>query len=493
MRGSDQAATPGAAVRRFWPSGAPGYLLAGLLVAGVALRLLAVISWWPTASTLDDGYQLYAETNPFTDPQHPAGYSLLLAALGALTREIAAPVLLQHLVGVVSALLLFAATRRVTGSQWPGLLPAAAVLLSPDQIFLEHSIMSETWAVLTISLGLYATVRAFDEPDPWWRWPALAGVALALGVAIRTTGLLVIPVAVLALALCRPRPLAHWRERWRAPVAATVVAAAILLGWGAANASFGERFGLGPSQGWLLYGRAAQFADCDRFTPPSGTEVLCEDRPAAERPGAYHYLFDPEAPAPSNFGAFGASDELVGEWAKRAIRAQPLDYLETVWEYGSGYYPFGGTPDGGTELDPQLDFTARSLFEAQIERGLESFFDDFTVDRDEPGLELLRGWQQVFRFGAPALAITTVLALVGLFVGGRRSRAGVLLFGIGGLALLVAPVLTGNFVGRYTVPMAGPLLAAAAITLLALWRRFGARGPDGPEGGAPPAQVANQT
>jgi len=493
VRGSEQAATLGAAVRRFWPPGAPGYLLAGLLVAGVALRLVAVIAWWPTASTLDDGYQLYAGSNPFDDPQHPAGYSLLLAALGALTREIAAPVLLQHLVGLVSALLLFAATRRVTGSQWAGLLPAAVVLLNPDQIFLEHAIMSETWAVLTVSLGFYAAVRAFDEPDPWWRWPTLAGLALALGVAIRTAGLLAIPVAVLALVLCRPRPFAGWREHWRAPVAAAVAAAVILLGWGIANASFGERFGLGPSQGWYLYGRAAQFADCDRFTPPPGTEALCEDTPAAERPGAYSYLFDPEAPAPSSIGAFGSNDELIGEWAKRAIRAQPLDYLKTVWEYGSAYYPFGTTPDGGGELDPQLDFTARSLFESEIERGLESFFDDFAVDRDEPGLELLHGWQRAFRFGATALAITTVLALIGLFVGSRRSRAGVLLFGIGGLALLVAPVLTGNFVGRYTVPMAGPLLAAAAITLLALWRRFGARPGRGSEGGVAPAPGAAQT
>ena len=91
------------------------------------------------------------------------------------------------------------------------------------------------------------------------------------------------------------------------------------------------------------------------------------------------------------------------------------------------------------------------------------------------------------RFGGTALAITTVLALIGLLVGPRRSRVGVLLFGIGGLALLVAPVLTGNYAGRYTVPMAGPLFAAAAITALALWRSYGparTAGP-GPAGAAP--------
>ena len=61
MPGSELRSTGRQAAGRFWPAGPPGYVLAGLLLAGVGLRLVAVIGWWPTASTLDDGYQLYAE------------------------------------------------------------------------------------------------------------------------------------------------------------------------------------------------------------------------------------------------------------------------------------------------------------------------------------------------------------------------------------------------------------------------------------------------
>jgi hypothetical protein len=469
--GSDERGPGGRPWDGFWPAGGPGYALLALLLAGLTLRLVAIVSLWPTAPTINDGYQRFAESGPFDDPLHPAGYSLILAAIGALTREIAVTVTLQHLLGIASALLLFAATRRVTGSPWAGLLPAAIVLLNPDQIFLEHSIMSEAWALLAISIGLYAAVRSFDEPHPVWRWPALTGVALASGVAIRSASLLLIPIAVLALLLCRP--LAAWREHWRAPAVAAAAAALILLAFATANTVFGDRFGLGPSQGWYLYGRAAQFADCDRFTPPPGTEPLCEGTPTSERRDAYYYLFDPEAPAVRLFGGFGASDELVGQWAQRAIRAQPFDYLSTTWEYLRAYWFSDLTPEGGSELDPQLDFSARSVFERDIERGLESFYNGFSVDRDQTGLDFLHGWRRVVRFGGTALAITTVLALIGLFVGSRRLRVGVLLFGIGGLALLVAPVLTGNYAGRYTVPMAGPLFAAAAITILALWRAYG--------------------
>jgi 4-amino-4-deoxy-L-arabinose transferase-like glycosyltransferase len=399
-----------------------------------------------------------------------------------VTREISLTIFLQHLSGIISALLLWAATRRVTGSQWAGLLPAAIVLLDPDLIILEHAIMSESWAVLTTSVGLYAAVRAFDEPEPWWRWPLLTGAALALGVTIRTAGLLMIPVVVLALLLCQPRLSRSWRQYLRAPIAAAGVATVVLLAFAAANATFGEGFGIRSSPGWYLYGRVAQFADCSRFTPPAGTQGLCENRPASERPGPSWYWglglrAASRSPAKRYLGPFGAHDDLVGQWSQRAILAQPLDYLSSVWEYLHAYWYPGSPPDrpdSGTGLDPQLAFTdgyiGIAVIEPAVERSLETFYNDFTVHQDQSGLEFLRDWQKLARFGSIALSITTVLTLLGLAIGTRRSRVGVLLFGVGGLALLVAPALTANYVGRYTVSMAGPLMVAAAITIVELWR-----------------------
>lgn len=472
-----------AAIRSAWPPGSPGSALLALVLVGAALRLIAIGSWWPVATTLDDGYERFAGSNPFENVLHPAGYSLILGGLGAMTREIALPVLLQHLGGFTSALLLWGATRRVTRSAWAGLLPAGVVLLNPDQIILEHAIMSETWGVLVTSFGLYATVRSFDEPRPWWRWPLLAGAALGVAVAIRTALLLVIPVAVLAVLLCRPLPFGTWR-RWVAPVSATASAAAVLLAFAIANAAFGHGFGIRSSPGWYMYGRAAQFADCSRFTPPDGTQVLCESEPASERRGAawywgLGYRIGSSAPGLRYFGPFGEHDGLLGEWSQRAILAQPGDYLASVWEYAQGYWYPGSRPrraDSGAGLDPELDFNGGypdlqlALIETNVERIQEGFFKSFSVHKYRPGLDFLRGWQQVIRFGPLLVSITTLLTLVGLAVGSRRSRIGVLLFGVGGLALLIPATLTANYVGRYMVPMAGPMMAAAAITIIALWR-----------------------
>jgi hypothetical protein len=466
------------------------WCLIALVLAGVALRVVTEVGWWPTATTLADSsaYARFAESNPFADPQHPAGYALILAAIGSVTREVAVPVLLQHLAGIASALLLYAATRRVTASRWAGLLPAAIVLLNPDEILLEHAIMAESWAILATAGGLYATVRAFDEPVPLWRWPLLAGLLLAVSVTIRTAGLATIAVVLLGLLLAGG---GRWRDRarWATPLAAGGGAVAILVAFAISNAAFGPRLGIGPSPGWYLYARAAQFADCERFIPPPGTEALCEQTPPDERRGARYYVFDPAAPAPRLFGAFpdqtdSEADKLLGSWAKRAVLAQPLDYAESVWDNLRAYWVPSLMPvraGEGEGLDPLLDYRlgADEGFFGQVQLNvaadMEAFFDPFTLDRREAPLAAISDWQQISRFGGTMLSIATVLMLIGLFGGTRRERLGVLVLGAGGLAMIVAPALTGNYTGRYTVPMAGPMLAGAAIAIVAIARRVRAR------------------
>lgn len=74
---------------------------------------------------------------------------------------------------------------------------------------------------------------------------------------------------------------------------------------------------------------------------------------------------------------------------------------------------------------------------------------------------------------------------------GRGSRVAVMLFGIGGFSLLVAPILTANYDGRYTVPIAGLMMAAAAIAIVELRRRLAGTG--GPVGDATATAPAAQT
>lgn len=454
------------------------WALLALILGGIGLRLLALISWWPVTTTLSDAwpYSYYAGTDPFDNPQHPPGYSALLALLGIFTREVAAAVLLQHALGIVSALLLFAAVRRVTGSEWPALVPAGFVLLGGDQIYLEHSIMSESAFVFLLSVSLYSCVRAIDDPYPWWRWPLATAAFVVLATTVRAAGVFLIPVFVLAVILSQPRP---WRPQWRPPATIAALGVALLVPYMVAIAAKGDSFGIATSSGWHLYHRIAPFADCEQFTPPEGSEGLCEEIPVAERPGGDFYLFDPGSPAVREFGFMGNEDELVGAFSRQAVLNQPGDYLAAVWTDLRSFYVPSSQPSvvaSGGPLDPQLDWAAGApgrtdpQVELDTERGMESFYNDFAVSRIETGLELLRVSQLVFRFGATALTIATLLTMIGLLLGSRRNRVGVLLFGVGGLALLAAPTLSGIYVGRYTVPLAGLLGAGAAIAANSIWR-----------------------
>jgi hypothetical protein len=447
--------------------------LVAVLVAGLALRVLLAISLWPVSITIDDAYESYARTNPFEDPLHPAGYSLILAAIGAVSRQVAVTVTIQHGVGLASAVLLWAAVRRVTGSPWVGLLPAAMVALSPDGIVLEHAIMSESWATLATSAGMYAAARAFRGSRPWWA--ATAGATLAVSATIRTAGLPVILVAAVAVWLASRSP-----RRWLPAVAVLGGAAAVLVPFAVANATFGPRLGITPAPGWYLYGRAAQFADCSNFTPPAGTRVLCERRRPSARPGAYYYLFDPKSPALTRFGPFGSRDPLIGGWSRRAIIAQPGDYLTSVWQYLRVYWVPSWEPPrrlSGGPLDPGLDpgWELNVFFQGAIEERLKTYYDSFTRHKDDAGLDVFRGWQELGRFGGTLLTVTTLLTGLGLIISRGLPRAGVLLFGLGGLALIVSPALSGTYVGRYVVPMAGPMVAAAAIAVHEAYPRIGTR------------------
>ncbi|HEY1236948.1 MAG TPA: phospholipid carrier-dependent glycosyltransferase [Solirubrobacterales bacterium] len=498
-------------VRNAWPEGRAGQVLLALLLVGVALRIVAIVSWWPVTTTLGDGYELHT-SSPFKDQLHPAGYSSILAVIGVLTREVAVPVLLQHLSGIASALLLWAATRRITGSEWAALFPAGIVLLDPDFIFLEHSIMSESWFVLLISAGLYAAVRALDRPEPYWGWPLATGVALSLAVTVRTAALLMIPIVILAMVLRAPRSSGTRAVSAGAALGVLTGSVAVLLAFAVANATFGDRFGLGASPGWYLYSRAAQFADCSKFTPPDGTDVLCETKPPSERSGTRFYLFSTTSPAQIHYAPLGSHDALLRQWARRAILAQPGDYLTTVWDNLRGYWVPSLAPEPSmltsdqwkleNGLDPQLALTngfdeglyqqlpaapaagkqrlpfnvVLRLVEDIYTESLGTFYNDFHAHQRHAGLRFLRGWQQVVRFGATALSIATILTLLGLGIGTRRTRLGVLLFGVGGLTLLIAPALTANFWARYTVPLAGPLVAASAMAIVGIirarpWRR----------------------
>jgi len=458
-----------ATIASFRGQGAAGKLLWVFIAAGIALRIVAGVSWWPAVTTLNDSvsYAFYAAHNPLADPNHPAGYMFILEFLGLFSRQLAFTITVQHLLGVLSALLLFAAVKRLVGSPWPALAGAGAILLGSDQIFLEHNIMSEGSFVLFMAATLYAGVRAIEQPRPWYLWPLATGALGAFDTMIRSAGLFLIPVLAVALLIGGPRPRLL---RWRACAGLLGTALVLLLGYAAANDISNGRFEIGPATGWHLYSRVARFANCSDFTPPAGTRGLCETTPYSQRPGGDYYIHTAESPAFRLFGYTGSHDDKLKAFALDVILHQPRAYLRTVLHEVEYYYVPSLTPAvpyGGGGLSPELDWS-RLAPHQPFKHGMESFFAGFSIHQPHGGQVFLQKYEQTFRFGGTLLSITTLLTLIGLFVGPRRNRLAVFVLGGGGLAMLIGPMFGTYYEGRYSMPVAGPMIAAGAITILTL-------------------------
>jgi 4-amino-4-deoxy-L-arabinose transferase-like glycosyltransferase len=457
------------------------WVLAGLVLPGTALRILALVARWPVTTSLADSssYAGHAHEDLLGDPAHPAGYATFLRILGVITHQVAVVTVLQHLMGIATALVLYAAIARLARSPWPGLLPAAVVLLNSDQIFLEQSVMSETLFGIFAASALYAAVRAIDAPVPWWRWPLATGVLTALAAIVRTEGVFLVPVVCIVLLVIRPRP---WKGRLAAPVAALASAAVLLLAYAVANDVANGRFEIGPSTGWHLYGRVAPFVDCNQFTPPKGTGGLCHPNPPGGRAaGNDWYIYLPDAPARRLFGPMGNHDGKLKAFAIQVIEHQPLTYARAVFRDVKTFFvpdtrhnpPFYAGPDLSTELD--WNRTLDPTRQTQLVRAIGRFFDRFKVDASPGSVDFLQSYEHPFRFGATLLTLCSLLTLLGLLVGDRRLRTGVFLFGVGALAMLALSMFGAWYVGRYTVPVAAPVAAGASLALYSLWSMESAR------------------
>jgi len=274
-----------------------------------------------------------------------------------LSHQIAFTVSPQHLIGLITALLLFSVTRRVTGLVWAGLLPAPMVLLGPDEILRARDHVGGLGH--RDRDGFYPAVRTCETAEPWWRWP------------LQTDG----------------------RD----------------LGCRVGDSPRGLR---GSERGVRL------------------------------------------------FGAFGRAGGALEAWARRALVAQPEDFFKIAWIYLRSYYVPGLLPARisatSTGLDPQLDFTntnrGEAIVVAAIKQDLETFYDRFTVQPLRSGVRFLHDWQGVIKFGAPALSITTVLTLIGLAIGPRRSRVACCCLA-SAACHCNSHRAHGTYSGRYTVPM----------------------------------------
>jgi hypothetical protein len=457
--------------------------LAIVLLAGVVLRVVVSLVYQPALMNNADSatYIVMADGGLFGDPVRTTGYPIFMIAVHAISDALAFTITVQHIVGVATGLLLYALGRRAGAPVWAAVIGAAAVLLSLDQIVLEHIILSEALFVFLFVATLYVCVRALDDPRPLaWildtrhAWLIGAGLLLAMCAWVRGVAAPLAPFLLLWILLAVP---GTWKRRFANAAVAGIAIAALMLTYFALNDMRTGTFGLSQSTGWGLYSRVAPLADCSQFTPPAGTESLCEQTPPGTRNGPDFYGWEPGSPAVQLYTYPPTGDDKLGAFARESIRAQPRAYAQAVATDVLRYfipdyntYAFGGP--GYDTLDIQREDPA---LEREVWGWLSGYYTGIDQRRMDGPVEALSEVQDWVRVQPLLMLAAMVLGIAGIVFTRGRVRAVLILLCGGGLLLFFVPSATANYNARYAIPSSGPIVLAGAIAawaLLGRWREW---------------------
>jgi len=445
--------------------------LAALLGVGLLLRVYFLFVWSPAITGFSDSgiYFMDAVKSLWSDPIRTVGYSMFLRLLHGIAPHLILVIIVQHALGLLAALFFFLTVRRCGGPRGLGLVPAAIIAVGGDELFIEHSALSDSLFIFLVSAMLYCAVRASQGRA---RWAALAGLCVGLCVWDRAAGIAMVVVIAAWLLFSAGRPT---RRTMAVGIISLVVSLATIgayVEW--RHAASGES-GLTTNSVWNLYGRVAPWADCTKFTPPAGTRKLCETTPVSRRGyrDTGYYIYGPESPALRLFGPPYAVSKyphamtLLKRWSEAAILGQPLDYLHAVWLDTIRLIDPNRHSYGESSANEVIAFL---LYGPDMHSGANAFVTswqralyphDPAAHRGDIGP--LKKWERITRVDGVWMLILLALCLAGPWLAVGRARGGATLFASTALVLLFLPILTKGYDYRYTIPAFGPLFAVGAL------------------------------
>jgi hypothetical protein len=305
LRGRRITQATAALGRRHW-------IIVILLTAGVGLRVVTQLAYRPALFYIDSYKYLTGSSG--IDPE---GYRFLMAPV-LWAGNLAVVPALQHLLGLAMGLALYTVLMRRGAPRWAAALAAAPVLLDAYQLQMEQTIMPDVPFEAFIVAGLTILLWT-PRPGP----KRLMAGALVLGLAadVREIGeLLIIPAAVFAVLVAR----GGWRRRARYLVVGLVSCAIPMLVYMTVSAAGGHGFALATHRGDVLYGRAADAANCTTLKRPADEQGLCPT-PAQKAVGIDGIINNTDGishlykPPPGR-----TSGEMSGNFVVRVAEQQPL-------------------------------------------------------------------------------------------------------------------------------------------------------------------------
>src|SRR5579863_4928287 len=195
-RAAEFARSSRVALRRHW-------LFAVVAGCAAGLRVVVQLAYQPALIFPDSVRYLQYAHNFVTGSWSPdwlrtSGYSLLLIP-AVLTHNLAVVAAVQHLLGLATAVLVYALLVHFGARRWLATLATVPVLFDPLELNIEQYILTDVSATFLLVAALAVLVWKRDAMGR--KAPVLAGLLLAAATIVRESDLLVLIPAVLYLAV----------------------------------------------------------------------------------------------------------------------------------------------------------------------------------------------------------------------------------------------------------------------------------------------------
>lgn len=469
-----------------------------LMTLGALLRAAVAASYWPAWEFNQDSFDYLGDArhlNP--NVARPEGYPVFLRGLSSITTQLAVVPIVQHVLALVIAVLVYAVVRRQGAGRWWGTVAAAPLLLDSYQIAVEQFVVAETLFEFLVAAA-FAVLLWHRRPG--WRAAASAGALLSAATLTRSVGVVLLLPAGLVLLLSRGVSWRAWRLGWL-PTAAFAAACAVFfggyIGW---FRSVHGTTGTGAYNGYFLLGRVMTFGNCEPLQLTAQERALCDTSLLSARrpPGDFTWASNSplrhpgEPPGPLR-------NQEAGHIAVLVMLHQPRDYAGTVVHDLLHYFSPGrhsGRMDGPVQTlqfpVSYVDSRWRPLVEPAdhylrdwnypgrvVQYGRLPARYGFSLEQLHPTYNrslpvVLQAYQRVGYTPGPLLALAAVLGLLGALarrVGAARLRLPGLALALAGLLSLLLPALTAGFDYRYMLPTLVLLPPAGALGALALLGR----------------------
>ena len=463
-----------------WRTGARGAALLGghkplvaLVLAGAALRAVALVAVYPGIWVADSNVYVASAASHTLAVVRVVGYSLVVLPFWALGSA-AALIVVQHLLGVALGVLVYALLLRRGVPKLLATLATVPLLLDAYLIHVEHTIMPETVFHAAL-LGVVALLLWSDE-RPGLVTAAAAGLLLGYASTTRPVGAPFVAIFVAYLLLRR----VGWRRLAVFFVGWLVVVGCYATVFRAQHGHFGfSEFG--PR---FLYARVAPFADCSRLDDlPADERRFCPD--TRHRLTTNDYLWG--GPSPIREVPLGANPRLR-HFDRRVLADRPLTYAGRVagaalhyfepghrighddspvstWQfpadprhslpYPAYQGPIRAGAPGGPAATAPTDEVSRIALHPRTRAGAGGF---------------LHGYQRIAYTPGPLLAVCLAVALAAVVTrrGAPRLRLDAALLAALTLAALITAVALAPFSYRYGLVAVVALPPAAALAGAAL-------------------------